>query len=85
MTDEIRQPSFEQIMVALAHLSMIAQAANDEYKPRSGEIEERQAWLCAFIRTGHGLVTEEDRQFARQINALLSTQSGLLSTQPSAA
>jgi hypothetical protein len=64
---------------------MIAQAANGEYRPRPGEIEQRQAWLTSFIRTGQGIVNEEDRQLAREINTLLSTQSGILSTQPNAA
>jgi hypothetical protein len=77
--------SDEQTLVALAHLSMIAQAANGEYRPRSGEIEQRQAWLTSFIRTGQGIVSEADRQLARRINDLLSTQSGILSTQPNAA
>jgi hypothetical protein len=85
VTNEIRQPSDEQIAIALAHLSMIAQAANREYRPLPGEIETRQAWLSSFIRTGQGIVSEDDRQIARKINALLSTQSALLNTQPDAA
>jgi len=89
MTNEIRPPllanSDEQMIVALAHLSMIAQAANGEYKPRPGEIEQRQAWLTSFIRTGQGIVNEADRQLAKGINELLSTQLNVLSTQPDAA
>ena len=77
--------SEEQLLIALAQVSMIAQAANGEYRPRPGEIEQRQAWLTSFIRTGHGIVNEEDRQLAREINTLLSTQSVRLSTQPNAA
>lgn len=87
MTSEIKPPLAESVademaLIALAHLSMIAQAANGEYKPRPGEIETRQAWLIEFFKTGQGLVTESDRQAARLINAALSTQSGSLSTQP---
>lgn len=90
MTNEINPPllladSDEQTIVALAHLSMIAQAANGEYRPRAGEIEERQAWLTSFIRTGRGIVNEDDRSLARGINTLLSTQFGMLSTQSDAA
>jgi len=85
METERKPLSFEQVAIALAHLSMIAQAANGEYKPRPGEIEERQAWLSSFIRTGQGIVTEEDRQLARLINEALSTQSAKLSTQSDAA
>ena len=77
--------SDEQTIVALAHLSMIAQAANGEYRPRPGEIEQRQAWLTSYIRTGQGIVNEEDRRLARGINALLGTQFESLSTQPDAA
>lgn len=85
MQIEIRRPSDEQIAIALAHLSMIAQAANGEYRPRPGEIEVRQAWLTEFIRTGQGLVTEQGRETARAINQTLSTQSETLSTQSDAA
>jgi hypothetical protein len=88
MTNEIKPllaDSDEQTIVALAHLSMIAQAANGEYRPRPGEIETRQAWLTSFIRTGEGIVNEDDRRLARGINTILSTQLGLLSTQPDAA
>jgi len=92
MTNEVKQipplllaDSDEQTLVALAHLSMLAQAANGEYRPRPGEIEQRQAWLTSFIRTGQGIVNEADRQLARGINTLLSTQSAMLSTQPDAA
>jgi len=49
------------------------------------DVETRQAWLIGFIRTGAGIADEENRQLARQINDLLSTQSGMLSTQPNAA
>ena len=89
MTNEIKPlllaDSDEQTIVALAHLSMIAQAANGEYRPRPGEIEQRQAWLTSFIRTGQGIVSESDRGLARLINSALSTQSGILSTQSDAA
>ena len=77
--------SDEQLLIALAHVSMIAQAAIGEYRPRPGEIEQRQAWLTSFIRTGQGIVNEADLQLAREINMLLSTQSARLSTQPNAA
>lgn len=83
MTSETRQqPSEEQIAIALAHLSMISQAANGEYRPRPGEIETRQTWLTSFIRNGQGIVTDEDRRTARLINLTLGTQSEKLSTQP---
>jgi len=94
VTDETKQAppllladSDEQTIIALAHLSMIAQAANGEYRPRPGEIEQRQAWLTSFIRTGRGIVNEDDRRLARGINTVLklSTQSDLLNTQPDAA
>lgn len=85
MTNEIRQPSDEQILVALAHLSMLAQAASGEFRALPGEIEERQVWLSSFIRTGQGIVNEDDRRLARQINDFLSNQSTILSTQSDAA
>lgn len=72
MKNETKPQQDEYLAIALAHLSMVAQAANGEYSPRPGEIETRQAWLVAFLRTGEGLVTDEDRQLARQINELLS-------------
>ena len=77
--------SDEQTLIALAHVSMIAQAAIGEYRPQPGEIEQRQAWLTSFIRTGQGIMNETDRQLAREINTRLSTQSEILSTQPNAA
>ena len=90
MTEKTRPPllladSDDQTLVALAHLSMLAQAANGEYRPGRGEIEERQAWLISFIRTGQGIVNEDDRQFARGINEFLASQFGKLNTQPDAA
>jgi hypothetical protein len=75
----------DQVRIALAHLSMLAQCANVEIKQSHDQIEARQAWLTSFIRTGEGSVSEDDRRLARQINDLLSTQSGILSTQPNAA
>jgi len=77
--------SDEEMLVALAHISMIAQAASGEYRPQPGEIERRQTWLTSFIRSGRGIVNEADRQLARELNRLLSTQSVILSTQPDAA
>jgi hypothetical protein len=71
MKDETNLQQDEYLAIALAHLSMIAQAANGDYVPRPGEIETRQAWLIGYLRTGEGLVTDEDRQLARQINQLL--------------
>lgn len=58
--------------IALAHLSMIAQAANDEYKPRPGEIEERQAWLTEYLLTGNGIVSESGRLSAQIVNNALN-------------
>jgi hypothetical protein len=87
MTDEIRQPLDDQIMraLALAHLSMLSQAAKGNFRMTPEDAESRQAWLIGFIRTGTGIVSEEDRQLARGINELLGTQLGMLSTQPNAA
>lgn len=87
MTDEIKQPLDDQIMQALAqaHLSMLTQAAKGNFRMTSEDAESRQAWLIGFIRTGAGIVSEENRRLAQQVNDLLSTQSGMLSTQPNAA
>ncbi len=74
----------DYLPIALAHLSMIAQAANGEYKPRPGEIEQRQAWLVGFLKTGQGLVTDADRECSRAINKVLS-QPEPLSTHSDAA
>jgi hypothetical protein len=71
MKNETRPQQDDHLAIALAHLSMIAQAANGEYSPRPGEIETRQTWLVGYLRTGEGLVTDADRQLARQINQLL--------------
>lgn len=57
--------------IALAHLSMIAQAANNEYKPRPGEIEERQAWLTEYLLTGKGIVSETGKLSAQLVNNAL--------------
>lgn len=87
MTDEIKQQLDDEIMaaLALAHLSMLTQAAKGEFRMQPGDAESRQAWLVGFIQTGAGIVSEENRRLARQINDLLSTQSAMLSTQPDAA
>lgn len=87
MTDEIRQPLDDQIVkaLALAHLSMLSQAAKGNFRMAPEDAESRQAWLIGFITTGAGIVSEESREIAKQINDLLSTQSGMLSTQPNAA
>ena len=65
-------PQTDQQSIALAHLSMIAQAANGEYKPRPGEIEERQTWLTEYLLTGDGIVSEDARLSARRVNAALA-------------
>lgn len=57
--------------IALAHLSMIAQAANGEYKPRPGEIGERQAWLTEYVLTGNGIVSEAGKLSAQKVNDAL--------------
>lgn len=90
MTNETKPPllladSDEQTIVALAHLSMLAQAAKGEIRMLPSDAETRQTWLISFIRTGEGIVSEANRQLARQINDLLRTQSETLSTQPTAA
>lgn len=59
--------------VALAHLSMIAQAANGEYKPQPGEIERRQIWLTEYLLTGNGLVSEESKLSVQKINQALKS------------
>lgn len=85
MTDETR-PAIDEISVmaiALAHVSMLAQAARGEYRPRPGEIDQRQAWLTSLIRTGEGLVTDADREIAAAINRTLS-QLPELTTQSEA-
>lgn len=84
MSEEIRPERDDLIKIALAHLSMIAQAALGVYQPRPGEIENRQAWLSSFLRTGQGLLTDEDKELSRRINAALSTQPDSLSTQSAA-
>jgi hypothetical protein len=68
-------------MIALAHLSMLTQAARGEFRMHADDAEARQAWLVGFIRTGAGIVNEDDRALARLINNALGTQSGMLSTQ----
>jgi hypothetical protein len=57
--------------IALAYLSMIVQAANGEYKPRPGEIEEWQTWLTEYLLTGKGIVSETGRLSARIVNNAL--------------
>lgn len=76
--EEIQMTDIQSI--AIAHLSMIAQAASGEYEPRPGEIEERQAWLTEFILTGKGIVSEAGRLSAQIVNNALK-----LSAQPSEA
>lgn len=61
----------DQQSIALAHLSMISQAANGEYKPRPGEIAERQTWLTEYLLTGKGKVTETARLSAQIVNNAL--------------
>ncbi len=68
----------EQILIALAHLSMIAQAANGEYKPQPGEIERRQAWLTEFLQTGSGLVSDDAKLSAQRINKALQTECSVV-------
>lgn len=87
MTDETRQPLDDQIIkaLALAHLSMLSQAARGDFRMQPADAESRQAWLIGFIRTGTGIVSEEERQLAQQINEFLNTQRATLSTQPNAA
>jgi hypothetical protein len=68
------QPPTELSMIALAHLSMIAQAANGEYKPQPGEIERRQAWLTEYLMTGQGIVTDESKLSAQKVNAALKAE-----------
>lgn len=57
--------------IAIAHLSMVAQAASGEYEPRPGEIEERQSWLTEFILTGRGIVSETGKLSAQIVNNAL--------------
>ena len=64
-------PQTDLSMVALAHLSMIAQAANGEYKPQPGEIERRQSWLTEYLTTGQGIVTDDAKLSAQKVNAAL--------------
>ena len=62
----------DQQSIALAHLSMIAQAANGEYAPRPREIEQRQTWLTEYILTGEGSVSEMARLSAQIVNDALT-------------
>lgn len=66
-------PQNDQQSIALAHLSMIAQAANSEYKPQPGEIERRQAWLTEYLLTGNGIVSEEGKLSAQKVNQALKS------------
>jgi hypothetical protein len=73
----------EYASVALAHLSMIAQAARGEYSPRPGEIDKRESVIVSFIRTGQPIATEEDRQLREAVSlAMTDYRSG--STEQSA-
>jgi hypothetical protein len=74
----------DQIMkaLAIAHISMLTQAARGDFRMQADDAESRQAWLLAFVRTGAGIASEENRQLAQQANELLGTQFGMLSTQP---
>lgn len=67
-------PQTDLSMVALAHLSMIAQAANGEYKPQPGEIERRQSWLTEYLTTGQGIVTDDAKLSAQKVNAALKAE-----------
>lgn len=57
---------------AIGNLSMLAQIASGEIKAKPGEVEEREAWLLQFIRTGAGLVTEEAEAMAARVRAALA-------------
>jgi hypothetical protein len=59
--------------IALAHLSMISQAATGKYKPQPGETERRQAWLTNFILTGEGIVSEDAKLSAQKVNEALKS------------
>jgi hypothetical protein len=72
-------------MIALAHLSMLTQAAKGEFRMQADDAEARQTWLISFIRTGQGIVNDEDRNLARLINNAIGTQFEMLNTQPDAA
>lgn len=58
--------------VALGNLSMLAQIANGEITAKLDEVEERQAWLVQFLRTGEGLVTDEAREMAEKVRVALA-------------
>lgn len=67
---------------ALAHLSMISQAAIGTYKPDPGEIDERQAWLVGYITEGKGILTEENLRIAQTVtNALAILQNAENTTE----
>lgn len=77
-------PQADLSMVALAHLSMISQAANGEYKPQPGEVERRQAWLTEYLVTGQGIVTDEAKLSAQIVNAALKAEHSAGSTEQAA-
>ena len=47
---------------ALAHLAMLAFAANGEYSPKPGEVDKRQAAIVSYIRTGQCVADEADQR-----------------------
>jgi archaellum biogenesis protein FlaJ (TadC family) len=57
--------------IALAHLSMIAQAANGVYRPQPGEIDKREAMVASFIRTGQCVASDAGRMLVEILKALV--------------
>lgn len=49
-------------MTALAHLSIVQQAANGTYKAQAGEVDKRVAVVASFIRTGQCVADDETKR-----------------------
>lgn len=60
---------------ALAHIGMLAQAANGVYKPTGTEVDDRAAWLVGYLRDGTGLVTDENKAILARIKDVLQDQN----------
>lgn len=59
---------------ALAHIGMLAQAANGVYKPTGTEVDDRAAWLVGYLRDGTGLVTDENKAILERVKIALQEQ-----------
>lgn len=57
--------------IAIAHLSMVCQAAAGEIVLDAEDLKEREAWLMKFLATGEGGVTEQAQAEAEAVRAAL--------------